>query len=46
MFELVSGGVVTKCSVVMPTLNEEKAIGTMIEQIRAHAVGYETESVS
>jgi glycosyltransferase involved in cell wall biosynthesis len=32
-------------SVVMPTLNEEKAIGTMIEQIRTHAADYETEIV-
>jgi glycosyltransferase involved in cell wall biosynthesis len=47
MLDLVSGEVSSgiKCSVVMPTLNEEKAIGTMIEQIRAHAAGYETEIV-
>jgi glycosyltransferase involved in cell wall biosynthesis len=34
-----------KLSVVMPTLNEEKAIGTMIEQIRKYAADYDTEIV-
>lgn len=34
-----------KVSVVMPTLNEEKAIPVMIEQIRWHTADYDTEIV-
>jgi glycosyltransferase involved in cell wall biosynthesis len=34
-----------KVSVVMPTLNEEKAIPVMVEQIRKHTADYDTEIV-
>ncbi|MFH1782716.1 MAG: glycosyltransferase family 2 protein [Candidatus Omnitrophota bacterium] len=34
-----------KVSVVMPTFNEEKAIGKVIEDIRTYTKGYETEIV-
>lgn len=34
-----------KLSVVMPTLNEEKAIPVMVEQIRRHAADFDTEIV-
>ena len=34
-----------KISVVMPTLNEEKAIPVMIEQVRRYAADYDTEIV-
>ena len=32
-----------KISVVMPSFNEEKAVGPMIESIRRHSSGFETE---